>query len=87
MLLDPSLDNVRRAREAAEKEDAFWHAHYDTYLERYPDQFVAVAKDSGQIVAVDPDLDTLIGTVKRKGLDVHRVWVRFMAATPIRLVL
>jgi len=38
----PSLDSARRARAAAEAEDAFWHESYDGYLKEYPDQFVAL---------------------------------------------
>lgn len=71
----------------AEAEAAFWREHYAAYLESYPDQFLAVAKDDGRIVAADPDLDRVIERVKEQGLDVWHVWVRYMAASPIRLAL
>ena len=87
MAVTPATESARRARLAAAEEDDFWREHYDTYLERYPDAFVAVTKANGQFVAADPDLDSLIGKVTDKGLDVQRVWVRYMAATPIRLAL
>ena len=83
----PSLEGARAAWAAAEAEDAFWREHYSDLLEQYPDQFVAVAKADERVVAANPDLDRLISMVKKKGLDVRRVWVRYMAATPIHLAL
>ena len=44
MSVTPSFESARRARQAAEGEDAFWRNRYDEYLKKYPDQFVAVAK-------------------------------------------
>ncbi len=91
-LATPSLEGARAAWAAAEAGDAFWREHYAAYLDQYPDQFVAVVKDRGRkdyghAVAADPDLDRLIGMIKARGLDVQRVWVRYMAATPIHLAL
>ena len=83
----PSLEGARKAWAMAKREDAFWRDHYQEYLDRYPDQFVAVAMADERIVAADPDLDRLIGLIKDRGLDVRRVWVRYMAATPIHLAL
>ena len=85
--ITPGTESICRAFRAAEQEDAFWREHYDDYLKQYPDQFVAVARDSGRFVAADPDLDRLIDTINANGLTVHQVWVRFMVATPIRLIL
>lgn len=87
MSVTPSFESARRARQAAQEEDPFWRDRYDKYLTKYPDQFVAVAKSSRRVVATDPDLDRLISMVNGSGLDVQRVWVRYMAATPIRLAL
>jgi hypothetical protein len=87
MSLTPSFESARRARMAAGAEDAFWREHYDAYLREYPDQFVAVEKASRRFVTADPNLDRLISMIKDNGLDVQRVWVRYMAATPIHLAL
>ncbi len=72
---------------AAEAEDAFWRDQYDAYLREYPDQFVAVDKASGQFVTAASNLERLIGLIQDNRLDVQRVWVRYMAATPTRLAL
>ena len=87
MAIAPSAASVQRARAEAEKEDAYWHEHYSSYLSQYPDQFVAVARTDGRLVAADPDLDALISSIRKQGLDVQHVWARFMVASPIRLAL
>ncbi len=83
----PVPESLREARATAQAEDAFWREHYQLYLEQYPDRFVAAARDDGRLVAADEDLSRLIDKVKENGLDVRRVWVRYMAATPIRFAL
>jgi hypothetical protein len=83
----PSPESARRSWAAAEAEDAFWRDHYPAYLKAYPDLFVAASKDHGRVVAADSDLLRLVGLVRGRGLDMQRVWVRFMAATPISLAL
>ena len=83
----PTEESIRAAFAEAEKEAAFWREHYDTYLAQYPDQFVAVAKADGQVVAVSPDLMYLLGVIDGKGLKVSQVWVEFMAATPHHVML
>jgi len=86
--ITPELEqSARRSWDAAAAEDAFWRDHEAIYLAAYPDQFVAAAKDDGRVVAADPDLVRLVGRVRASGLDVQRVWVRFMMATPISLAL
>jgi hypothetical protein len=87
MIIVPSVARARRARAAAEAEDAFWRENYDRYLKAYPDQFVAIVKDTGRFVAADSDLDRVIDMVNDRGLAVRAVWVRHMTATPIHLVL
>ena len=87
MAKTPSLDGVRRARAEAKKEEAFWRDHYGAFLKQYPDQFLAVIKDTGQVVAADPDLLCLIATLSKLGVDVGHVWVRYLAHTPINLAL
>lgn len=81
----PDSESIRRALVAVEQEDAFWSAHYDEYLPRYPDQFVAVARSDGRPVAAHQDLDALIETITKQGLHVRDVWSRYMTATPIRV--
>lgn len=83
----PSPESARRAWAAAEAEDAFWRDHYLDYLKAYPDLFVAAAKDDGRVIAADSDLLRLVRLVRERGLDMQRVWVRFMASTPTSLAL
>jgi CII-binding regulator of phage lambda lysogenization HflD len=81
----PSLGSARDAWVAADKEEAFWRDHYGSYLDRYPDRFVAVY--GGRVVATSPDLRHLVGILEGKGLDIQRVWVRYIAATSLHSAL
>lgn len=72
----PSLEGAHAALEAAESRATFWQEHQREFLERYPEQFVAVSE--GSVVAADSDLDKLLGILRSRGLDPRRVWVRFI---------
>lgn len=87
MAVVPSLESARRAWAEAEQEDAFWREHYDGYLKQYPDQFVAVTKADGEFVAADVSLERLLIAIQERGLAARQVWVRWMAATPMRIAL
>ncbi len=79
------IADARAAFEAADVEDAFWLAHHAEFLEKYPDQFVAVS--DGDVVAMSPDLVELVSLLERRGLGVKDVWVEFMDADPRPLIL
>jgi Family of unknown function (DUF5678) len=64
----------------ADEERAFWQAHQREFLERYPDQFVAV-KD-GAVVAIGADLDELLAGLERRELEPVDVWLHFFNAHP-----
>lgn len=81
----PSLDSARKAWKNAAAEDAFWHKHYKKLLHDHPDQFVAVS--DGKVVATNTDLRQLVRILKEKGLEIPKVWVRFLTADPRRLLL
>src|SRR4051794_20581731 len=83
----PSEESIRAALAEAEKERAFWREHYDALVPQYPDQFVAVLRETGQVVATSADLMYLLGVIEGKGLTVRQVWVEFMAATPRHVML
>ena len=80
----PSLEGAQEALDAAERREAFWHAHHKEFLERYPEQFVAVA--DGQVVAADEDLDALLDTLQKKDLAPTQVWLKFITADVRRLL-
>ena len=63
----------------AEREDAFWEAHYKEFLEQYPDQFVAVRDD--RVVAVAYDLRDLLSSLRRQGLEPTDTWIHHFATT------
>jgi hypothetical protein len=82
MMTELSEESIRAAFAEAEQEASFWREHYDSYFTQYPDQFVAVTRADGQVVAASASLDYLFGFLAGKRFDVQQVWVKFMAATP-----
>ncbi len=81
----PSLDKVREAWEAADQQERFWHECYQEFLEKYPEQLVAVHE--GAVVATSHDLQQLVFMVRDKGLDPREVWVRFITVDPLHMLL
>ena len=79
----PGLESARDALAAAETQQAYWAAHYAEFLQRYPEQFVAV--HDGAVVATSPDLAQLLRALERRGLEPRRVWVRLITADAHRL--
>ncbi len=75
-----SREAATAAWRRADDERAFWQAHHQEFLERYPDQFVAV-KDQA-VVAIGADLDELLSGLERQGLESGDVWVQFFNAHP-----
>ncbi len=82
---DLNLEEVEEELERAAAATAFWRDHYAELLERYPDQFVAVRE--GDVVATNPNLEGLLESLKRLGIEPTSVWVRFLATDPRRLML
>lgn len=71
--------------EESERRSTFWSEHYQEFIEKYPDQFVAV--HNGEVIAVNPDLFGLVADVTKLGLTPRQVWSRFIEATPLPLQL
>ena len=83
----PSEESIRAAFAEAEQEAAFWREHYVTFLTQYPDQFVAVAKTDGQVVAASPSLEGVIHLAEARGFRLGSIWIEFIAATPLHVSL
>jgi hypothetical protein len=82
---DLSPELARELWKRAENERAFWDKHYPEFLERYPDQFVAVK--NGEVVANAPDLTQLVVLLESKGIDLKKVWAQFISEESHRLIL
>ncbi len=85
MVTIPSLDKAATAWKEADREQAFWEQHYGEYLERYPEQFVAV--HDGVVVGTGVDLPLLVRILEEKGYDLRTVWLRFIATGAHRVLL
>lgn len=80
----PSMEGIHEAWAAAEVEGAFWNEHYRHFLDRYPEQFVAVHDDA--VVATAPSLQQLLHALDEKELGRRQVWVKLVTAEPRRLM-
>jgi hypothetical protein len=79
-LTESKLEGVKAASERARQEQDFWEQHWGEFLTKYPEQFVAVL--NGEVVAADSDLLALHRVISTRGIDRHKVWVRFITADP-----
>jgi hypothetical protein len=69
----------------ADEERAYWEAHEHEFIQKYPDQFVAL-KD-GQVIASEVSLDALVEKLEKQGLDSMDVRLRYVNAHPGSFVL
>lgn len=81
----PGLAGARKAWKDADAEEAFWHDHYAEFLQKYPEQFVAVLR--GEVIAVGADLFEIAGLLESKAIAPASVWHRFITANPERMIL
>ena len=69
----------------AEKDNRFIDAHYEEWLEQYPDMHVAVYKE--KLVAVSSNSTELVEKIKSKGIRPGLTCWRFLSAKPMYLML
>lgn len=72
----PPLDGLWELKQEADRERAFWNEHYQDFVQKYPDQFVAV--HDGQVIAVSDDLEPFIRAIKDKGYAPGKVWSKYI---------
>lgn len=73
--------------EAAEIQK-FWEANYSRLLKQYPEQFVAVKPDTGEVVVADGDLASLVYKLRDLNLDPRTdVAIEFITAEARTLLL
>jgi hypothetical protein len=68
------------AWERSAERRAFWAAHYEEYLAKYPEQFVAV--QDGKVKATNPQLAGLIAELRRQRIEPRDCWIEFLSADP-----
>ena len=81
----PPLEAAEAALRAAEREQAFWAANEKRLTAAYPDQFVAVM--DGRVAARGDSLPDLYARLRERGVDPHRVWIKFLSSDPNRYML
>ena len=75
----PTLVRPEPSFDKAAEIQRFWAEHYDEYLERYPERYVAVK--AGGVVASHPDLAMLVYELRDLGLNARTdVAIEFISA-------
>ncbi|MGH2584937.1 MAG: DUF5678 domain-containing protein [Dehalococcoidia bacterium] len=83
--MTPTLNVDKAVWEDAEREQEFWRKHYEEFLRRYPDQFVAVREK--EVVASAYDLRDLVAALQERGLEPGDVWVQYFETKPRAMML
>lgn len=66
----------------------FWEANYERLLKEYPEQFVAVRPESGEVVASNRDMAMLVYELRDRGIDARAdVAIQFISARSASLLL
>lgn len=84
-MVTPTLNVDKAVWEDAEREQEFWRKHYEEFLRRYPDQFVAVREK--EVVASAYDLRDLVAALQERGLEPGDVWVQYFETKPRAMML
>ncbi len=69
-----------------DEERTFWRRHRDELTAKYPDQFVAVRRATGQVVTVAPSLSAALRDAKRAGFEQTEIWCSKMLTEPVHLI-
>ena len=64
------MNQVQAELQRFKKDTAYYEAHHDELLEKYPDQWVAIFNQ--QVVGASPDYEQLLADVEEKGLPIER---------------
>lgn len=83
-MASPTVEDAERAWQERQAKKQYWGEHYQEFLKRWPNQFVAVYK--GDVIAVSPDLETVFEPTTNRGLPPQRLWLRFITDDPSKLL-
>src|SRR5205823_6526636 len=79
------MADERPALQRFKDDEAFYDAHYDELLTRYPEEWVAILDRT--VVANDPDFHALLATLKRRGLPADRALIEHLTSHEETLIL
>jgi hypothetical protein len=75
--LPDSSAAIRASFERAARVRAFWNAHYDEFLAKYPEMYVVV--QDGKVIMTNPDLISLFYALRDIGLHPSQVDIKFFS--------
>jgi hypothetical protein len=83
--IDP--DSIERARTRAKEEAAFWEKHLQEYRPYYADQYIAVLRANGEMIAAGADPSAVLDGLREKHVEFQDVWMRVISGNPRHIVL
>ncbi|MGH2587731.1 MAG: DUF5678 domain-containing protein, partial [Dehalococcoidia bacterium] len=84
-VIAPASEEVLAWFREAWRESGFWQENYQRLAKEYPDQHLAVR--DGEVIAVGKDPWELVSNIRAAGFEPSDVWMRFIPAKPLRLLL
>ena len=78
--LDADRDQRRREIEELEQERRYWEANCPALRAQYPEQYVAVPRGGGEVIAAHTDLRVLGVELERQGVGATDVWYTWLRA-------
>lgn len=79
------MDKVQTALQRFKHDTAYYEAHHEELLARYPEQWVAIYNQ--QVVGAAPDYEPLLDELQAKGFAVGEVLVEFLTRHDELLIL
>jgi hypothetical protein len=70
------MNQVQAELQRFKKDTAYYEAHHDELLEKYPEQWVAIYNQ--KVVGASPDYEQLLNDLQAKGYSVGHVFVHYL---------
>jgi hypothetical protein len=71
--------------ERMERDRKYYEAHYEQFLEQYPEQWVAILDE--QMVGADADFDRLLSALRERGVPTEKALIEWITADEDVLIL
>ena len=79
------MSQVQEELQRFKKDTAYYEAHHEELLKKYPEQWVAIFKQ--QVVGASPDFEQLLDELEAKGYSVGQVLVQHLTQHDELLIL
>jgi hypothetical protein len=71
------MNQVQAELERFKKDTAYYEAHHEELLKKYPEQWVAILNQ--QVVGISPEYEPLLTQVEKNGLPIERTLFKHLS--------